>query len=537
MKSATVVAGLAVLLAGCSRLARQRIELPVAGKLQIRGVTIVDTHNGKLTPAVDILMDEGRIVAITPTSAVAKNSSVRSIAATGKFAVPGYNDMHVHVLDQENSSALFALMLAEGITGFRQMSGSPELLEKRRNGTLPIGKSAPALLVVPGSVLTPFNSRSPEMVRAEIRQQKIQGADFIKVALVSPEVFFAAIAEAKSVGLPILGHLQEGVDAGRASQLGFRSIEHLGPGDPIWIGCSSEESALLADAARHPPLKAPPIPIPEFIQKIVMARLQKRLINPAAFEDPGDVARLQHAFDTYDEAKCRTLATRFVANGAWQVPTLVRLRTQELADSPEYLVDPGLRYITPRAAKEWQEVTDKFHNLPATMRTTFREAYQRQLALTKLLGEAGVPMLAGTDSGGQVPGQSLHQEFDELAKAGLSPLKILQMTTLNPAAFLGRTSTMGSIDVGKNADLVLLDANPIDGVQNMHRIDGVVRAGYYYSHKDLGAVAARVEKQQSRIGTSFRPGRNHWRDFTNPQSYSALMHSTGSTADTLLAGR
>jgi imidazolonepropionase-like amidohydrolase len=106
------------------------------------------------------------------------------------------------------------------------------------------------------------------------------------------------------------------------------------------------------------------------------------------------------------------------------------------------------------------------------------EAYQRQLALTKLFDDAGVRMMAGTDGDGQVPGHSLHQEFDELAKAGLSPLKILQMTTLNPAEFLGRTTTMGSIEVGKNADLLLLDANPIVTVQNMHRIDGVVRAGF-----------------------------------------------------------
>jgi hypothetical protein len=134
--------------------------------------------------------------------------------ATGKYAVPGYNNMHVHVLDKENSSALLALMLTEGVTGFRQMSGSPELLEQRRNGTLPIGKEAPALLAMPGSVLTPFNAGSVSSTYALIEQQKREGADFVKVALVSPEVFFAAIAQAKRVGLPALGHLQEGVDAG-----------------------------------------------------------------------------------------------------------------------------------------------------------------------------------------------------------------------------------------------------------------------------------------------------------------------------------
>ena len=100
-------------------------------------------------------------------------------------------------------------------------------------------------------------------------------------------------------------------------------------------------------------------------------------------------------------------------------------------------------------------------------------------------------MMVGTDGGGQVPGQSIHQEFDELAKAGLSPLKILQMTTLNPAEFLDRTATMGSIDLGKNADIVLLDGNPVESVQSLHRISGVVRAGFYYSRADLDALMER----------------------------------------------
>src|ERR1035438_2911414 len=183
--------------------------------------------------------------------------------------------------------------------------------------------------------------------------------------------------------------------------------------------------------------------------------IQKRLINPAAFEEAAGVARLQRALDTYDEEKCRILAARFVSNNTWQVPTLVRLRTQELADSPEYLVDPALQAMEPAAVKKWREVTDQFHKLPQASLATFREAYQRQLVLTKLFDDAGVKMMTGTDGGGQVPGQSLQQEFAELAKAGLSPLTILQMTTVAPATFLGRTAKMGTVQVGKNADLIL----------------------------------------------------------------------------------
>ena len=455
----------------------------------------MNTHDGKLTPGMSILMDKGRIVKITPTTEAPKDPSVQSIDATGKFIVPGFNNMHMHVIDQANSSSVLAIMLADGVTGFRQMTGSPEFLQERRDGTLPIGKDAPALLLMPGNLLTPFDAGSTDRVVDEIRQQKNQGADFIKVGLVSPDVFFAAIAEGKRVGLPVLGHLQEGVDAAKASRAGFKSIEHLGPGDSIWIGCSTEDSVLLADAAEHPTMKTPPIRVPAFLQKILMKHLKKRLINPAAFDDAAYTTRLQRAFDTYSEAKCRALAAVFVANQTWNVPTLVRLRTQELADSREYLSDPAMPYIPADSLKEWREVTAKFHNLPAEMRSTDREAYQRQLALTKLFDNAGVRMMVGTDGGGQAPGQSIHQEFDELAKAGLSPLKILQMTTLNPAEFLSRTGTMGSVDIGKNADIVLLDGNPVESVQNLHTIFGVVRAGFYYSRADLEALRSKTKSQ------------------------------------------
>jgi hypothetical protein len=205
-------------------------HVPIVPSLRLDGVTVVDTHNGKLTPGMSILMDHGEIVSITPTATTAKEAEVLSVDASGKFVVPGYNNMHVHVLDQTNASALLALMLAEGVTGFRQMSGSPELLAQRRAGKLPLGKAAPALLAMPGDVLTPLNAGSLQQAQSEIQEQKLQGADFIKVGIVDPQIFFGVIAESKRVDLSIVGHLQEKVDASQASQEGFRSIEHLGPG-------------------------------------------------------------------------------------------------------------------------------------------------------------------------------------------------------------------------------------------------------------------------------------------------------------------
>lgn len=496
LKPAILALGIAVLLSGYAHTKQAdgplRVVLPVAGRLQLDGVTIVDPTTGALAPGMSILMDRGRIVRVAPTATAPKDPAAQSINATGKFVVPGYNNMHTHALTSPHAAGVLAIMLAEGVTGFRQMDGSPELLQGRRDGTLPLGKDAPALLVTPGSLLMPFNVPQVDDAVAEVRRQKQQGADFIKIALVNPQVFFAAIAEAKRVGLPALGHLQEGVDPAAASRAGYRSIEHLGPGDTMWIGCSTQQDALLADAAAHPLMKMPPFKIPTFVQTLFAGKIRKLLVNPAAFESSQEVGQLQRAFDTYSEEKCQALAALFVANDTWQVPTLVRLRTQYLADLPEYEQDASLAYIPPASLKEWREVTDKFRKLPPATLATYREAYRRDLQLTKLFADAGVPMMAGTDGGGAVPGQSLLQEFDELAKAGLSPLKILQMTTIDPAKFLGRTATMGTVEAGKNADLVLLDANPIASVENMHRIAGVVRAGLYHSPGDLEALKAEV---------------------------------------------
>jgi len=494
------VLALAAGLGGCAAQRPTVTPAPVAGKLSLDGVTVVSTETGALSPNMSVLMNGGRIVSIAPTATPSSDTAIQHVDATGKFVVPGYNNMHDHALGPENPAGDLALMLTEGVTGFRQMSGSAELLQARREGRLPIGIDAPALLTMPSDVITPFNARSPEAVRALVRQQKADGADFIKMALATPAIFFAAIDEAKTVGLPIVGHLQEGVDPRQAADAGFHAIEHLGPGDTVWIGCSTNEPALLAEAAARPLIKTPPFQLPGFVQRLIMKRITKRLVNPAAYADPADVARLQRAFDTYSEDKCKALAERFAADSTWQTPTLVRLRTQYLADDPAYQTDPALASMPEENIKTWKAATDTFRALPAETLATYHAAYGRQLALTKLFYDAGVPMMAGTDGGGaSVPGQAMQQEFEELTKAGIPPLGILQMTTLNGARFLGRTATMGTVAPGRNADLVILDGNPVEDARNLRRISGVVRAGFYYSAGDLAALRARVEAARGEL--------------------------------------
>ena len=184
----------------------------------------------------------------------------------------------------------------------------------------------------------------------------------------------------------------------------------------------------------------------------------------------------------------------------WLCPTVIRIRTMELGDDPAYRNDPNLRYVPPPTRQMWEDVSQQFANqIPAPARATLKTLFACQLQLVKPLKAAGVKMLAGSDLGGGfiVGGFGLHAEFDLLEAAGLSPLDVLQMTTSNGAEFLGRESSMGSVAAGKAANLVLLDANPIESVQNLHGIAGVVRAGTYYPRAALEALKKKTEARMA----------------------------------------
>ncbi|HVV92189.1 MAG TPA: amidohydrolase family protein [Hyphomicrobiales bacterium] len=458
------------------------------GTCIVRGVTIVDTRDGTLTPGMAVAVAGGRIAKIAPADAVEEGGSAQVIDAHGKFAVPGYLDMHGHPLDSTDPQGALALMLASGITGFRQMSGSPDLLRSRREGTLPVPAAAPELLAMPGMILLPLNAGSPADAVAEVRRQKEMGADFIKVISVRPDAFFAALEEATRLGLPVAGHLTPNIDAAEASRAGMRAIEHLGPQDTILIGCSTDEAALRAAIAQAPPF-VPPIaggPRAADMNEDVIA-------NPVMVVPAAGFSRMRRVIDTFSEDKCREVAATFAANGTWQVPTLIRIRTMNFGDDPAYRADPNLRYVPGARRQMWDYLAQRFAaHIAPPVRQTLAELFALQLRVLKLLAEGGVRMAAGSDSGsnGQwdIAGFALHQEFDLLEQAGLSPLRILQMATLDAAALVGREASLGRVAEGKNADLVLLDGDPTASAQNLHAIWGVVRGGTYHARDDLAAM-------------------------------------------------
>ena len=466
--------------------------------LLIRGATVIDPRDGSRAVDQDVTITGDRIARVAPRTEDQSTSAVRIVDGTGKYLTPGFADMHAHPLVMKDPAANLQLMLAFGITGFRQMSGSKQMLEARDRGTL-LPVDAPRLLGMPGMILNPLNAGSAADVVATVREQKTLGADFIKAALVSAEVFYEAQEEAMRLDIPILGHLPSGIDLYRASGQGMRSIEHLGPGVGLLACCSTDQDHLEMAVQATLPRKLPSTKLP-FMETIFEHVLRRIVINPINIAKQGDVDVLDLACSTYDQEAALVLAGRLAADGTWQVPTLIRSRTIYTCDDPGYPHDPHLRYIAPSTLKSWARASKKFSKFPDASRQTFDLVYSTLLQLTKLLDDAGVKMLAGSDACGaawEVPGLALHQEFDELGRAGITPLRVLQMTTSNAAVFLGTTADMGSVSEGKFADLVLLDADPLNSINNLHGIAGVVRGGRYYDRGRLDSLKEAIATNQA----------------------------------------
>jgi imidazolonepropionase-like amidohydrolase len=291
------------------------------------------------------------------------------------------------------------------------------------------------------------------------------GADFVKVYTKLPREAYLAIAdEAKKQGLPFAGHLPESVSAAEASDLGQKSIEHL---TGVELACSDREDELRREA---------------------VATLS-RSDNPSAMELLGRIDA--RAADSFSDEKARALYARFVRNRTWQVPTLTVLHSLVSLDDPKFTADPRLKYMPPSFRSYWSL------KLSPETAAMLKRTYERATGLVRAMHQAGVPFLAGTDTPGVpyvFPGFSLHDELALLvAEGGFTPLEALQAATRDPARFLGQEEALGTVEPGKVADLVLLDADPLADIHNTTKIAAVMVNGKLLSRNELDEMLAEVE--------------------------------------------
>lgn len=455
--------------------------LDVTSGTVLLNATVVDPRDGTLTERQAIVIDGARITAVTGRN-IRTAAGVRSVDAGGKFVVPGYLDMHTHALDAADQQPTYwPLLLAYGITGVREMAGSPATIVRGRqvNADIAAGKlDAPEILMQTGDLFVGQAATAQGGVDF-VDQQLAAGADFIKVVGGAREVVLAILAEARRKGSSVAGHLVPGLSAAESSDAGWHVFEHLGSGVGLVLDCSTDEAAVRQAMLALKPVGAPP---PAYV------------VNPRAFDGAATAGFYQRVQQTYSEDRCKALADRFIANNTWQVPTLIRIRTQSYGNDAAYRNEPNLIYVDQTRRALWQQVGAQFATMPASAAAALEHYYDLQLRVTNMMSQRGVKMLTGSDLSGVwlVPGYSLHQEFGELGKAGLSPLAVLRAATLNGAQFLGRESTMGAVAAGKNADLVLLDANPLAATANLSKIAGVVNKGKYLPRETLEKMKADI---------------------------------------------
>jgi imidazolonepropionase-like amidohydrolase len=451
-------------------LAQPKPEPP----LVLTHVTVIDATGAAPGPDMCMVVTAGRITALGKTGNVPVPEGARVVDATGKFLIPGLWDMHVHIVHPD----YLKLFIANGVTGVRDMHAfyPPVIYQMRKN--VREGKQLGPRIVAAGAIVDgprpiwtgSLIASTAEEGRAAVRQRKKEGADFIKVYTKLPREAYQGIAdEAHKQGLPFAGHVPEAVSAAEASDLGQKSMEHL---YGILLACSTREEALrkeLVDALEKADNKE--------IQNLLL-RTQIQLV------------------DSYSEEKARKLFARFVKNGTWQVPTLTVLRAMAYLDDKKFTSDPRLKYMPGFIRQGWTPNGGFRPKYTPEEMAAKKRLFRRSLELVKALRRAGVPFLAGTDVTNPFcfPGFTLHDELELLVEGGgFTPLEALQTATRNPARFFGTWKDQGTIEVGKVADLVLLDANPLDDVKNTRKIAGVIVGGKWLDRPALDKLLAEVE--------------------------------------------
>jgi imidazolonepropionase-like amidohydrolase len=214
---------------------------PVAADLAFTQVNVVDVERGRVLPEQTVLIAGNRIAAVAPAGSVAIPRGTPVVDARGKYLIPGLWDMHAHVLF-EGMDGYLALLVANGITGIREMGNSPMPLDeiRRVRGEIAAGDRLGARFIASGVVL----ADTPERGRAVVDSLAEAGADFIKVYnYLRPEVYSAIVERAAARQIPVAGHVPYLIPALEASNAGQRSFEHLVGLDQ---GCSAAEEALIA---------------------------------------------------------------------------------------------------------------------------------------------------------------------------------------------------------------------------------------------------------------------------------------------------
>ena len=441
--------------------ATSAVEPPAGPTLAIENVAIIDVVKGRVTGPRTVIITGSRISAVADPATTDIPPAAMRVDGKARYLMPGLVDMHVHLFNNAshrppNDWAL-PLFVANGVTGVREMRANVSDLPTMERWR---GAMANRELIAPRVIAAGVAVRgdSPDDARRAVREAAAAGAAFIKIFSEVPASHWRAILEeAHLLTIPVCGHIPAEVSALTAAKAGQRSNEHL---TQIYEACTPNEKEFLA---------------------------KRRDLG-------GDAVKVRDAqeeevLQSFDATVCLETAKALAKTAQVQVPTLVLPHFETRGPRKQFRNDPRWRSLREDEQTRWERILDAE---PAEIEKLALGRWEVSRDIVKAMHRAGVRILAGTDAPMPLvyPGSSLHKELELLVESGLTPADALRSATIGPAQFLGLDESSGSIAVGKRADLVLLDDNPLREIKNTQLIRAVVLDGRLLQRGELDALLA-----------------------------------------------
>ena len=428
-----------------------RGQLPSAATA-FTNVTVVPLDRERTLADQTVVIRGDRIVAMGRAADVQVPADAMRIDGRGKFLMPGMAEMHAHIPGGPAGPAadaymqrVMALFVANGVTTIRGMLGDPRHLTLR--AAVAKGDVVGTTIYTSGPSFNNNTATSPEVAVKMVQDQKAAGYDLLKIHPGVPRAAFDAMAaEANKLKIPFSGHVPADVGLERALTAKYHSIDHI---DGYF------EYAVRPNA---------PVDVknPGFFGANFAAHL--------------DATRLAKAVADTKRA------------GVWIVPTQGLLEIfMSVAGPDELRKSAGVEYMPAQVVDAWVKQRVGFMAQPGFTRAANDRFLAERRKLLKSLHDAGVDIIMGSDAVQvfSVPGFSIVNEMGAMARSGLTPYQIYVTGSRNVARFTGRDSDVGSIAVGKIADLVLVDANPLTDVANFAKQTGTMVRGRWYSRAEL----------------------------------------------------
>jgi imidazolonepropionase-like amidohydrolase len=408
------------------------------------GVHVVPMdRNGTLSNQTVIVQD-GRIVGVGPAASTRAPDGALRLEGRGKYLMPGLGEMHGHIPStlqpREFIEAVLFLYVANGVTTVRGMQGSAGQLDFRERAKR--GELLAPNLYLAGPAFSGKTIKSVDEAVQRVRQQKTEGWDLLKVLPGLARDHYDAMARtAKEVGISFAGHVPADVGLLHAIQSGQETFDHL----------------------------------------------------------DGYIEHLQGEKGSVAEAKLQEIAKLTREAGAWVVPTMALWETlRGTADLATLRAFPELKYMPLEQIQQWTSAQETLLKNPDFKPDAARNLIQNRMRLLKALHDGGVKILLGSDAPQRfsVPGFSIHREMKRMADAGMKPYDILRSGTYNVGLYLKEKDNFGTIEVGKRADLILLDANPLEDIGNVARRSGVMVRGRWLSEREIQSRLDQIAASQ-----------------------------------------